>query len=89
MYYISIWTFRPEHRTAIVARFLETGGKPPDGVRMLSRWHDLGGSRGFAVSETDDPTLIAKWCRDWADLLTFEIVPVIDDEQLASVLSPG
>lgn len=86
MRYVVIWTFSPQHREAAVARFIETGGNPPDGVAMLSRSHDLGGNRGFAIAETADPTLIARWCREWADLLAFEIVPAINDEELMSIL---
>ena len=60
---------------------------PPDGVTMLARWHDVAGRRGFAISETDDPLAIAKWCREWNDLMSFEIIPVVNDAQLATVLA--
>jgi hypothetical protein len=89
MHFIVIWTFRPENRQAVVDRFVETGGQPPVGVAMLSRVHDVSGSRGFALCSADDATAIAKWCRQWADLLTFEVVPVIDDGQLADILQNG
>ncbi len=36
---------------AAVARFLETGGAPPEGVKMLGRWHGMNG-QGFAISES-------------------------------------
>ena len=87
MHFMTIWTFSPENRDTAVARFMETGAPPPDGVTMLSRWHDVAGGRGFAIAEADDPVAIAKWTRQWADLLSFEIVPVINDEQIAAVLS--
>jgi hypothetical protein len=87
MHFMAIWTFRPEHSRATIERFLETGGQPPDSVKMVSRWHDVAGGRGFAIAETDDHAAISAWCRQWTDLLTFEVVPVINDEQLAKVLS--
>ena len=59
MKYLTIWTFRPEHRDAVVQRFGETGGQPPDGVTMLARLHDVSGGRGFAVSESDDPVVVS------------------------------
>jgi hypothetical protein len=87
MHFLTIWTFRPEHANSAIERFGETGAPPPEGVNMLARWHDVAGKRGFALSETDDPVAIAKWCHGWNDLLSFEIVPVINDEQLGAVLA--
>jgi len=87
MKFLTTWKFAPEHRDAVVQRFGETGGPPPDGVTMLARWHDVAGRRGFALCETDDAIAVAKWCREWNDLLEFEIIPVINDEQLVAALA--
>ena len=87
MHFLVIWTFRPENSKEAIARFTETGAPPPEGVKMLARWHDVSGRRGFAISETDDSVVISKWCHEWSDLLSFEVVPVLDDEHLAQVLS--
>ncbi len=87
MHFLTIWTFRPDQTNRTLARFDETGALPPDGVTMLSRWHDLAGGRGFAIFETDDPVAIASWCRQWNDLLSFEVIPVVDDEQRAAALA--
>jgi hypothetical protein len=87
MHYMVIWEFGPDHSLDATARFMETGAQPPEGAIMHSRWHDVAANRGFAITETDDVTNIAKWVRQWHDLLSFEIVPVINDEQMAEVLS--
>ena len=42
MIYVTVWTFKPEHRDAVQARFKQTGGLPPEGVKMLGRWHGTG-----------------------------------------------
>jgi hypothetical protein len=55
-------------------------------VNILGRRHDFAGNRGFAVVDTEEPTLVAKWCRKRADLLRFEVISDVDDQQLASVL---
>lgn len=86
MRFVTIWTFKPEHTEEIIARFRETGALPPEGVKMLARWHDVSGGRGFAVCETDDPVAASRWCHEWSDLFSLEIVPVLDDEQLTQVL---
>ena len=86
MHYMTTWTFRPEHTKEAIDRFMETGGLPPEGVTMVSRWHDVGGTRGFAITETDDPVALGKWCNQWNDLISFEIIPILDDEQIKAVL---
>lgn len=76
-----------EHRDGAEMRFRETGAVPPAGVTLRGRWHEPGSRRGFMVLEASDPTSVAKYLRDWSDLITFEIVPVINDEQLLEIMS--
>jgi hypothetical protein len=87
MLFISHWTLRPEHRNATLARFKETGGKPPPGIKMLGRWHAAAGDRGLAVFETNDAAAIGKWSMEWNDLLSIETFPVHDDQELAKILT--
>lgn len=82
-------TFSPDATNATLERFASTGGMPPDGVKMVSRWHSVASGRGFALAEADDPVAPSKWCHNWNDLLTFEIFPVLDDEQITAVLASG
>ena len=89
MHFMVVWTFEPHASQATIDRFKETGGTPPDGVAMLSRWHDVSGRRGFALAEADDIVPVGKWCRRWNDLLTFKVIPVVDDEQLVEILTEG
>lgn len=60
-----------------------------DSFHVLASIFRVSGSRGFALCSADDATAVARWCRQWADLLTFEVVPVIDDGQLADILQDG
>lgn len=87
MIFLSIYRWSPGNRDAIVARFKETGGAPPPGVKLLQRWTDVAGGRGFTLTESDDAAASAAYCYAWTDLISFEIVPVINDEQLAKVLT--
>ena len=81
------WTFDPDHRDKANARFQETGGPPPAGVKMLGRWHSLGEGSGFCVCETDDPVALGKWMQQWSDLLEFRLQPVVDDEGVSKILA--
>ena len=87
MIHVMTFTFKPEHRNAVIARFKETGGLPPEGVKMLGRWHGIGTNKGVCVAESDDPLAVAKWGQEWSDLMSFDIYPVLTDEEMAKVLS--
>jgi hypothetical protein len=76
----------PERRNSAQKRFKETGARPPAGVTMAGRWHCAQGHKGFFIAESTSAEPIAKWLQEWTDLLTFEVTPVIIDEQLARVI---
>ncbi len=86
MLFVIQWTIAAEHLKDVIARFKETGGIPPKGVKMIGRWHDTNQRRGFAVAEADDAEAMATWSLAWSDLMTLETYPVLDDSGLAKVL---
>ena len=43
------YTITPNARDASIKKFLQTGGMPPEGIQMLSRYHNVDGSGGIAV----------------------------------------
>ena len=83
MTFVTIFSYPPENRQAVQARFKETGGRPPAGVKMLGRWHAIGGGKGVHICESDDPMAIAKWVQEWSDLLSIEIYPALNDKDAA------
>jgi hypothetical protein len=88
MKFVTIWSFPPEKRNEGNARFRETGGdKPPAGIKLLGRWHAIGGGKGVHVCECDDPIALAKWAQVWSDLLSIEIYPAVDDEEATKMLA--
>jgi hypothetical protein len=87
MLFIVNWTALPEVNRTAAARFLQTGGAPPDGIRLIGRWHGIGSIRGFAVCESDQIEPMAKWAHEWADLFSLDILPALTDEQAGKVLA--
>jgi hypothetical protein len=81
-----MYQLSPERRSEAQGRFKKTGALPPAGVTMMGRWHCVEGLRGFIVAESSDAEAIAKWIQGWTDLLSFEIAPVINDEEFARVI---
>lgn len=80
MLFVNHFSFPPQNRDAIQTRFKATGGKPPAGIKIIGRWHAIGGGKGVVVAETDDPIAMGKWAQQWSDLMSTDIYPVVDDE---------
>jgi hypothetical protein len=85
MKFLVIWTLPSGTFRAGVDRFLSTGGMPPTGVKMLGRWHGVTG-RGVALAETSDAKELFVWLAEWQDVLSFEVVPCVEDAEGAEVL---
>lgn len=84
MKFMLTWSISPAHRRDANARFLDTGGGPPDGVKMLGRWHAAG--TGFVLAETNDVKALYEWLAQWTDLLEFTVTPVMEDGEAAEVI---
>ena len=82
------WTHTTHARNTVIKKFLETGGMPPEGVQMLSRYHNLDGSGGFAVCETDNAGALADWALDWNGLIDIKITAIMDDDTIGGRLAP-
>jgi hypothetical protein len=86
MKFITTFTILPGAYNATIARFLEGGGAPPDGVKMIGRWHGANGM-GVVISESTDPKAVYQWCAQWADLLTFTVTPCLEDADAGAILA--
>ena len=80
------WTHSPEARNETIKKFMETGGMPPEGVELLSRYHNLDGTWGFAILESTSAAALADYALDWNGLIKIEITAIMDDETITSVL---
>lgn len=85
MKHLVSWTIPSATNNAAVDRFLSTGGMPPAGVTLLGRWHGANG-KGVAIAETSDAKALYAWLAGWADLLSLEVTPCLDDAEGAEVL---
>ena len=47
----------------------------------------MAGLDGYVLCESDDAVALGKWMQDWTDILTFEIVPVGDDEEITAIIA--
>ena len=88
MLFTLAWTHTPHARNSTIKKFMATGGMPPEGIQMLSRYHNIDGTGGFAICETNDAGALANWAVDWNGLVEIKITAIIDDETMGAVLTP-
>ncbi|MGD8608934.1 MAG: DUF3303 family protein [Myxococcales bacterium] len=86
MKFISKYTIRPEHRNDAIKRFLEGKAQPPEGVKLIGRWHSPNDRTGYSLVEADDAVAMGKYSHQWSDLLTMETAIVIDDQEFLQVI---
>jgi hypothetical protein len=68
---------RFKNSMAIGERFARQGRMLPEGVVYHASWIDPAAERCFQVMEAPTQEALEPWARAWADLMEFEIVPVI------------
>jgi hypothetical protein len=85
MKYIVSWTLPQATFTAALGRFLQTGGMPPAGVKLIGRWHGMNGG-GFAVVETTDAKALYAWFAEWTEFIPVQVTPCLEDADAGAVL---
>jgi hypothetical protein len=76
MLYMVIERF-PQGVAPVGDRFKSRGRMMPDGLTYHSSWIDEGGTVCFQIMETSDVALLDEWMANWADLVDFEVMPVV------------
>jgi Protein of unknown function (DUF3303) len=69
----------------VYERAASQGRMMPEGLRYIDSWVVDDGrlSRCFQLMETDSPELLDAWRARWADLVDFEVFPVITSSEAA------
>ncbi|MEX3932525.1 DUF3303 domain-containing protein [Paraburkholderia phymatum] len=87
MKFIVQWNGQPTAQQSAIERFMKTGGAlPPDGIKMLGRWHSIGELSGCAIIEAENTAPMAAWMLQWGDIFEFTITPAVTDEELGAAL---
>jgi hypothetical protein len=77
MLFLVIEHFKNADPIPIGERFRRTGRQLPEGLVYQASWVDAAGARCFQIMETSSPELLTGWTAHWADLVDFEIIPVL------------
>jgi hypothetical protein len=88
MLFMIVERFRGGDAVPVYRRFRDEGRLATAGVRYVTSWvaTDLGSC--FQVMECDDPVLLEQWMARWADLVEFEVIPVMTSDAAAAAIAP-
>jgi Protein of unknown function (DUF3303) len=75
--FLVIEQFRGANPTPVRKRFAERGRLLPDDVIYHASWIDPARARCFQIMEARDAHALDAWMEQWADLVEFEVVPVL------------
>jgi hypothetical protein len=87
MLFMTIYTYEPEKREAVIKRRAEKGAMAPPGMKIVGEWSDITGGRVFRLVEVDDPRVMLGASAAWADLGKIESVPVMQTEEVMKLVS--
>lgn len=81
--YMVIEHFRNGDAEPVYRRFRERGRMALEGLAYISSWVDEALSTCYQVMESPDRSLLDEWVRNWADLVEFEVHPVMTSQEAA------
>ena len=88
MHYLVIEHFRNGDPIPIYQRFKARGRLMPDGLGYVTSWITEDLKRCYQVMEAPDRGLLDQWMGEWADLMTFEVMPVLSSADVQQRLAP-
>ena len=62
---------------ARVPALSRAGRMAPEGLRYVMGWVAEDLRRCYQIMECEDPALLPQWTARWADVIEFEVIPVI------------
>ena len=87
MLFMVIEHFRDRNAKPVYRRLRDEGRMLPRGLTFVDSWVTADFARCFQIMECDDTSLIEEWGTRWADLVEFEVVPILAGEDAAEAIS--
>jgi hypothetical protein len=88
MLYMIVERFRNSDPVPVYRRFRDKGRMAPEGLSYVSSWVDTSLSCCYQVMSTDEPRLLDEWMSKWADLVDFDVHPVVTSDEAARRVAP-
>jgi hypothetical protein len=86
--FLVIERFRGGNPIPVYRRFRDSGRMAPEGLRYISSWVTADFRRCYQIMECEDPRLLDEWMAKWADLVEFEVVPIMTSAEAVDAIAP-
>lgn len=88
MLFMLVERFKKGDAVPVYRRFREKGRMAPPGLNYVSSWVSADLTTCFQVMESPDRAMLDAWISLWADLVDFEVIPVMSSADAVSVVGP-
>jgi len=88
MTFLVIEHFRDGDAVPVYRRFRDRGRLAPEGLRYVGSWVTEDFRHCYQIMECEDPRLLSEWTARWADLVEFEILPVMSSAEAVAAMTP-
>jgi hypothetical protein len=86
--YMVIEDFRDGDALPVYRRLRDSGRQLPEGLEHVASWVTPDLRRCYQVMACDDRALLETWMARWADLVRFEVVPVLPSSEAVARIAP-
>ena len=88
MHFLVIEHFKNRDAVPVYRRFRAEGRLAPEGLGYVTSWITEDMSRCYQIMEAADRALLEEWMARWADLIDFEVFPVLSSAEIQRCLAP-
>jgi uncharacterized protein DUF3303 len=88
MLFFIIEHFKNGDPVPVYRRFRDRGRMMPSGLSYVSSWVTPDFTRCYQVMESADRAPLDEWIALWADLIDFEVFPVVTSAEAQATLAP-
>jgi len=89
MLFLIVEHYRDGDPLPVYRRFREQGRLAPEGLQYVASWVTEDLRRCYQVMECADRALLDAWMARWADLVEFEVIPVVTSAAAAAAVTDG
>jgi len=87
MLFMTVYTYEPGDRQAVIKKRAEQGQLVPPGAKILGEWSVVAGGRVFRLVEADNAQALLAAAHPWADLGKIEAYPVMAVDDVIKLLT--
>ena len=87
MLFMTVYTYEPGNREAVIKKRAEKGAIVPPGVKIVGEWSAVTGGRVFRLIEAEDARALLAAAHPWADLGKIEAYAVMSVDDVIKLLT--